>query len=100
MAIKTISRFHNDERGVILEWIVGLFGVFMLITAYAVYMPVGNILIKAFVENGAPLADLMFIRKMVIWSFAILGVLCMMYPFIASYRTVYDPGLQQGGGWK
>lgn len=97
--MKIISKFHNDERGVILEWIVGLFGVFMLIAAYAIFAPVGNILIKTFVENGAPYADLIFIRKMTIWAFAIIGVLCIMYPFIASYRKVYDPGMQQGG-WR
>ena len=95
MAVRT---FLNDERAsVILEWILGLFGVFCLIVAYAFFIPFGNILINVFVENGAPLAQMLWFRTMAIWAFAIMGVLCLMYPFAASYLKVHDPGLD--GGW-
>jgi hypothetical protein len=95
-----LIRFHKDESGMIIEWLVGLIGLLFLVVAYALFMPVENILIDTFVENGSPLAPNMFIRQMEIWAFLIFGVLCLAYPFVSTYRKTYDSGIQQMGGWR
>ena len=86
------------EEGFIVEWLVGLVGLLFLVMAYTLFMPIDNILIKAFVENGSPLAPNLWIRQMVRYAFLTFGVLCIIYPFMSSYRRVYDPGMR--GGWR
>lgn len=93
-----LNRFHNDEQGTIIEWIVALLGLFFVGLAYSFTIPIGNVLIYTFVENGAPLADLLFIRQMSIWAFGIMGVMCLLYAFVASYVKTYDQGELTWGG--
>lgn len=95
--MKSLEEFKNDESGLIMEWIVALFGLLIMIVTYSWFMPFSNVLIGIFIENGAPVAQMMWIRTMSIWGFYIFGILCLLYPFIASYRKNYG---QQVGGWQ
>jgi len=92
-----IKRFLQDESAFIVEWIVGLAGLLFLLFAYTLFSPVTNILILNFAENGAPLAQLMWIKQMFTWGFLVFGVLCIAYPFVSAYRRTYDQG--KAGGW-
>lgn len=95
-----IKRFLQPEDGFIIEWIVGLFGLLFLVMAYTLFMPVDNILINTFVENGSPLAPNLWIRQMVKYAFLIFGVLCIIYPFASAYRKTYDSGVAPYQGWR
>ena len=83
---------NSQPNAIILEWIVGLFGVFFIIVAYSLFMPVGNLLIDAFVEAGTPVAQLIYIRQMMIWGVVMMGILCILWAFMSSYRKTYDTG--------
>ena len=96
---KKLAISHPDEylsdgikNAIIFEWVIGLFGLFFIILAYALFMPVGNLLIAAFVENGTPIAQLVWTRNMMIWGLVMLGVLCIAWAFMSSYRKTYDTG--------
>lgn len=95
-----IKRLLKEDDGFIIEWIVGLVGLLFLVMAYTLFMPIDNILINTFVELGSPLAPNLWIRKTVIYSFLIFGVLCIAYPFVSAYRRTYDQGIAQQGGWR
>jgi len=92
-----VNKFLKDESGtMIIYWILALVGILFILIAYAFTIPLGNILINAFSINGAPIAQMMWIRTMTIWGFAIMGVLCLMIAFMASYRRTYDQGVYGG----
>ncbi len=80
----------NQPNAVVLEWIIAIIGVFFIIMAYAFFMPLGNILIGVFVENGTPQSQLLFARNMSIWSFVFVGLTCLLWAFFSSYRKTYD----------
>ena len=94
MLMNIIKYFFIDKSAMILEWIIGLFGLFLVILTYSYLVPFSNILINIFVENGAELSQMLFIRKMTIWGLMLFGVICLLYPFIATYRKIYDQGIQ------
>lgn len=98
---KSLAVIMNNkyEPAFIVEWILGIAGLLFLVIAYALFMPVANILIGNFVEAGAPLAPMMWIRFCLIIAFLIFGILCLVYPFLSSYRKTYDQGIQQPPGW-
>lgn len=95
--MRTIKDFMQDTNAMIIEWLVGLFGLLLLIFAYVLFMPLNNTLILIMVENGAPLAQELWIRTMFKWAFLIFGILCIAYPFVSTYRKTYDQGIQRGG---
>lgn len=92
MKNKSIIKNKSQPNGIIMEWIVGLFGVFFIIVAYSLFMPVGNLLIAAFVEAGTPIAQLIWMRNMSIWGLVMLGALCIIWAFMSSYRRTFDQG--------
>lgn len=94
-----IRQFHNDESGSIADWLLVLVGLFFLGLAYSFAIPLGNVLINIFIENGAEVASMMFIRKMTIWAFALLGVFFLAVGFMSSYRKTYDQGQIGYQGW-
>lgn len=95
-----IRQFHNDENGNIIDWLLVLVGLFFLGLAYSFTIPLNNILINIFIENGAEVASMMFIRQMTIWAFALLGVFFMAIGFMSSYRKTYDQGITTYRGWR
>jgi len=94
-----LLQFYKDESGSIVDWLLVLVGLFFLGIAYSFTIPIGNVLINIFIENGAEVAQMMFIRKMNIWGFALIGVLLMVIGFMSSYRKTYDQGQTGYQGW-
>lgn len=93
-----LTNFLKDESGtMIIYWLLALIGILFIIVAYAFVIPLGNILINVFVINGAPIAQMMWIRTATIWGFSILGVVCLLIAFMASYKRTYDQGIYRNG---
>jgi len=84
---------HNQNASMIVYWILALIGILFIIISYAFTIPLGNILINNLTINGAPIAQMLYIRSMTIWGFGILGVLCLLIAFMASYKRTYDQGI-------
>jgi len=84
----------------IVYWILSLVGLFFVGLSYSYAIPISNILIKVFAENGTPVAEMMWIRTCTIWGLGIIGVSCIAIAFMASYIHTYDQGqADQSGGW-
>ncbi len=73
-------------------WIVAMIGVFFLTLAYALFMPVGNLIRDIFIELGGEYAPMMFIHQLTVWTFVLLGVGCIIYAIACSYMDTWDSG--------
>jgi len=73
-------------------WIVASVGVFFLMLTYMLFIPIGNILRDTFIEIGAEYAPIMLIHQMVVWTFVLLGVGCIIYAIASSYMDTWDSG--------
>jgi len=84
----SLNKFLKDESGtMIIYWLFALVGLLFILIAYAFSIPLGNILINTLTINGAPIAQMLWIRTMTIWGFALLGVMCLIIAFMGSYIT-------------
>ena len=84
----------KDESGVILAWASAILGLVFLIMAYAMFVPLGNIIQDNLIELGSPYAPQMFLRKMFIWTFVLMGAGCIAFALLSSYLNTYDQGKQ------
>ncbi len=80
----------NESGQILLEWIVGIACLLLVVIAYAVITPSFDKLIDALVITGAPISPMMFVKQCYVWSFIIMGVACIAYPFIAGYKKEYE----------
>lgn len=91
--MKLIQFYKDDSGSMLIYWLLSLIGLLFLVIAYAFAIPLANILIGVFSMNGAPIADLLWIRKMTIWGFSLLGVVFLLIAFMASHKKTYDQGI-------
>lgn len=81
---------------VIMAWVEGIAGLAIVVMAYSIGMP----LISAFVffttSLGAPAGMALYLANNAVWAFIILGLACLAYPIIYSWKETYDQGQQQG----
>ena len=82
----------KDESGMLLAWISAIIGIVFLIFAYAMFMPVANIIQDSLIEFGSPYAPQMFLRQMLVWTFVIMGAACIIFAIASSYVHTYDQG--------
>lgn len=80
--------------GVILAWISGISGLAIIVISYSIFMPMLNFMIKVTTDLGAPAGPALFLAKCMMWGFILLGITCIAYPFIYSYKQEPDQGLQ------
>jgi hypothetical protein len=83
-------RKDNESGQILLEWIVGISCLLLVVIAYAVITPSFDKLINALVISGSPISPTMFIKQCYVWAFIIMGIACIVYPFIAGYRKEYE----------
>lgn len=83
--------------GLILAWVGGISGLVILIIIYKIFMPILNFMIHVTTQLGAPAANAQFIGYCAVWTFILLAVICVIYPFIYTYKVIYDQGTSQRG---
>jgi hypothetical protein len=94
MAMKSLLK---DESAVLNPLLAGLLGLFILVLNYVVFVPMENYLIYLVTSLGAPAGPAQFYGKMMIWGFVMMGVACIVYPFIYAYKKTYDQGQELRG---
>lgn len=78
--------------GVIQAWISGIFALVCVVISYAIFMPMLSFMVDMTVQLGAPAGIAFFLAKNAVWGFIILGLVCILYPVIYSWKNTYDQG--------
>ena len=75
----------DNNAGVLVAWITVIFGLFFLVAAYAMFVPMANIIQDTLIELGSPYAPQMLLRQMLVWTFVGMGVGCIAFGLLYSY---------------
>ena len=88
-----MRKIISDESGTLWAWVEVLLGLFILLVAYVVGVPLDNFIAKSMIELGAPLAPTEFLQKLLVWTFVGMGVLLMLFGYASSYKKTSDTGV-------
>lgn len=83
--------------GVIIAWIEGIAGLVCVVASYVIFMPMIDFMVHVTTSLGAPAGIASFLAKNAMWGFILLGLVCIAYPIIYSYKITYDQGQSQRG---
>lgn len=84
----------KDERAILDSWVFVIFGLFILLVAYILLVPIDNMIAYRMIELGGPVNPINWVRKMMAWGFGVMGVGLIIYGVMRSYKSTYDQGIQ------
>lgn len=80
---------------ILLAWILGIVMLAVEIIVYIIFMPILEYLVYFTTTSGAPASAAFFLLVCARWGFSLIGVVCVLYPFIYTWKIERDQG-QEG----